>query len=50
MLQCPACHRFSIGYDKKGREACIYKNCKWVNDEDINVEKVKHPKKVRKNK
>jgi hypothetical protein len=44
MNRCPKCHRFGICYDNaSNHERCVWKNCGWVNELDIDLDKVKHP-------
>jgi len=47
MRQCPQCSRNSLGYNMKDQEQCIYKDCRWVNVDNVNVDKVKHVLKIK---
>jgi hypothetical protein len=40
MLQCPQCSRNSLGYNAQGQESCIYKDCRWTNKDNQNVERM----------
>jgi len=42
MKRCPNCHRFGVKYNPSYlHEKCSY--CNWINIDDIDVDKVKHP-------
>ena len=44
MKRCPKCHRFGIEYDASiGMERCLWDDCSWLNKNNIDVDKVKHP-------
>jgi len=44
MKRCPACHRFGVSFDPTAmHERCDWKDCNWLNVDDIDVDKVKHP-------
>ncbi len=47
MKQCPKCHRFGVEFDS-GEERCLWIDCLWVNKDNIDVDKVKHPIKFKK--
>ena len=49
MKRCPNCERFGIKFDETiGHERCIWRNCTWINIDNIDVDKVKHPNIFRK--
>ena len=40
MKRCPNCFRFDVEYDPKiNTERCLWKDCGWINKENINLEK-----------
>ena len=44
MKRCPKCHRFGVSYDPDmDKERCVWRNCLWVNLDNIDVDKVEHP-------
>jgi len=46
MKRCPNCHRFGVVNNSAMHplhEVCIWRDCHWVNVDDIDVDKVKHP-------
>ena len=45
MKRCPKCHRFGIEHANESalKERCIWKDCLWVNEDNIDVTKVVHP-------
>ena len=44
MKRCPECHRFGIQFDACSmKEYCLWRDCHWVNENGIDVDKVKHP-------
>lgn len=49
MKRCPECHRFGIEYrEGSNTEVCIWNDCLWVNENHIDLDKVKHPFKFQK--
>ena len=43
MKRCPKCHRFGIEYDPYiNSERCLWKDCSWINHNNIDVDKVNH--------
>jgi hypothetical protein len=40
--RCPECHRFGVEWHN-GHEQCLWRDCLWVNENDIDLSKVKHP-------
>lgn len=43
MKRCPQCHRFGIEVNQNGQEQCIWRDCLWLNKDNIDVDKVEHP-------
>ena len=44
MKRCPKCHRFGVEFDPYNHmERCLWKDCLWVNHDNINIDKIKHP-------
>ena len=44
MKRCPNCHRFGVEYDSQiHKEKCIWNDCLWVNEKNIDVTKIYHP-------
>jgi hypothetical protein len=42
--RCPKCHRFGIEYNYGTKhETCIWSDCLFINEKDIDLNKVKHP-------
>lgn len=44
MKRCPQCHRFGVEYDPyTGTERCLWNDCLWINEKNIDVEKEEFP-------
>ena len=46
MKRCPACHRFGVVFNiamHPLHEVCVWKDCHWINVDDIDVDEVEHP-------
>jgi len=43
MKRCPKCHRYGVEVNQGGKEQCSWRECLWVNKDDIDVDKVEHP-------
>ena len=44
MKRCPQCHRFGLSYlPQINHLGCIWRDCNWINWNDIDVDKVVHP-------
>jgi hypothetical protein len=42
MKRCPNCHRFGVEYDPyAGVERCLWDDCLWVNEDNINLDTAK---------
>ena len=43
MKRCPQCHRFGIEVNQNGQEQCIWRDCFWLNDLNVDLDKVNFP-------
>ena len=44
MKRCPNCGKFDVEYDPfLGMERCLWRDCRWVNVDNIDVDEVPYP-------